>query len=45
MKEILSVQSDTVSGGWQDQDGSGHHSATNGGSRLDSSNSGGNGGN
>lgn len=33
MKEILSSQMDNVTGGWADQDGSGHHSATNGGSR------------
>lgn len=45
MKEILSVQLDTVSGGWHDQDGSGHHSVTNNGSRSGSSNNGGNGGN
>ena len=42
MKEILSSQYDAVSGGWQDQDGSGHRSSSNGGSG--SSNSGGNGG-
>lgn len=40
MKEILSNQYDDVSGGWADQDGSGHRSAENGGSR-----SGGNAGN
>lgn len=40
MKEILSNQFEDISGGWADKDGSGHHSADNGGSR-----SGGNGGN
>ncbi|MGR4050910.1 hypothetical protein [Kosakonia cowanii] len=39
MKEILSYQFDAICGGWADKDGSGHHSAENGGSR-----SGGNGG-
>lgn len=40
MKEILSSQFEGVSGGWQDQDGSGHQSATNGGSQSGGGNSG-----
>lgn len=32
MKEILSSQCDSVTGGWQDRDGSGHKSSNNGGS-------------
>ncbi|MEW5561135.1 hypothetical protein AB1287_12940 [Enterobacter asburiae] len=40
MKEILSSQYDTVSGGWQDQDGSGRKSSTNGGSASGGGNSG-----
>ncbi|MGJ0193237.1 hypothetical protein ACR6A7_12940 [Pantoea sp. RRHST58] len=45
MKNILSNQLDSISGGWADVDGSGHHSATNGGSRSGQSNTGGNSGN
>lgn len=45
MKEILSHQLDTIAGAWADVDGSGRHSATNGGSRSGETNNGGNSGN
>ncbi|WP_435929963.1 hypothetical protein [Dryocola sp. BD613] len=43
MKEILSSQYHRISGGWQDRDGSGKRSSSNGGSGA--ANSGGNSGN
>jgi len=45
MKEILSHQLDSVAAAWADADGSGHHSATNGGSRSGETSTGGNSGN
>lgn len=45
MKEILSHQLDSVAAAWADADGSGHHSATNGGSRSGETSTGGHSGN
>lgn len=40
MKEILSSQSDGITGGWRDQDGSGYQPVINGGSQSGNGNNG-----